>query len=162
MAITKETLNLHFEERGTGTPILLIHGFPFSGRMWAGQLETLSKSARLLVPDLPGFGDSPAREGGVSVEQYAGDCFAILDALDIMEPVVIGFRPRVVDAEYQPLDRCATAGVRFRVIASAGRQKGSAGDGGARRRQQATPVDPPSSQVAPVVAVSRLPHDCLP
>jgi len=90
MAITKETLNLHFEERGTGTPILLIHGFPFSGRMWAGQLETLSKSARLLVPDLPGFGDSPAREGGVSVEQYAGDCFAILDALDIMEPVVIG------------------------------------------------------------------------
>jgi 3-oxoadipate enol-lactonase len=90
MAIAKETLTLHFENRGTGTPVLLIHGFPFSGRMWAGQLNTLAKAAHVLVPDLPGFGDSPAPNGSPSVEQYAEDCFAVLDALDIMEPVVIG------------------------------------------------------------------------
>jgi pimeloyl-ACP methyl ester carboxylesterase len=58
--------------------------------MWNGQLDTLSNSAHVLVPDLPGFGDSPAREGETTVEQYAEDCFAVLDALDIMEPVVIG------------------------------------------------------------------------
>lgn len=90
MAIPKETLTLHFEERGTGTPLLLIHGFPFSGRMWTGQLKALSNSARILVPDLPGFGDTPARESGATVEQYAEDCLAILDTLDIMDPVVIG------------------------------------------------------------------------
>ena len=91
MAIAKkETLNLHFEERGSGLPILLIHGFPLSGRMWTAQLEKLSKSARVLVPDMPGFGDSPIRESAPSVDQYAEDCLAVLDALDIMEPAVIG------------------------------------------------------------------------
>lgn len=86
----KTKLTIHFEERGSGIPVLLIHGFPFYGRMWAGQLESLSGGARVIVPDLPGFGDSPAREGSPTVEQYAEDCIAILDALDIMEPVVIG------------------------------------------------------------------------
>lgn len=90
MAIAKESLTLHFEERGTGIPLLLIHGFPFSGRMWARQLDNLSKSARVLLPDLPGFGDSPARQGTATVEQYAEGCLSILDTLDIMEPVVIG------------------------------------------------------------------------
>ncbi|MCL5428602.1 MAG: alpha/beta hydrolase [Chloroflexi bacterium] len=86
----KATFKLHFEERGRGLPLLLIHGFPFSGRMWAGQLESLSKSARVLAPDLPGFGDSPARQGAASVDQYAEDCLSVLDALHIMDPVVIG------------------------------------------------------------------------
>lgn len=90
MAVAKESLTLHFEEKGAGTPFVLIHGFPFTGRMWAGQLDTLFKDTRVLVPDLPGFGDSPASERAATVESYAEDCFAILDALDIMEPAVIG------------------------------------------------------------------------
>jgi pimeloyl-ACP methyl ester carboxylesterase len=84
------TLTVHFEESGAGIPILLIHGFPFYGRLWSGQLESLSGIARVLVPDLPGFGDSPASLGAPSVDQYAEDCLAVLDALNIMEPVVIG------------------------------------------------------------------------
>ena len=91
MAAKEETiLTIHFADKGSGVPMLLIHGFPFYSRMWAGQLEQLSGSARLLVPDLPGFGDSPGGEGKPSVDQYAEDCMAVLDALDIMEPVVIG------------------------------------------------------------------------
>lgn len=86
----KTTLTIHFEQRGSGVPILLIHGFPFSGRMWAGQMDTLAKSAHLLVPDLPGFGASPANVGTSGVEQYAEDCIAVLDAMDIMEPAIIG------------------------------------------------------------------------
>ncbi len=84
------TLTLHFEERGTGIPLLLIHGFPFYGRMWSGQLNSLSGVARVLVPDLAGFGDSPAGSGAPSMDQCAEDCLAVLDALDVMEPVVIG------------------------------------------------------------------------
>ena len=86
----KITLTVHFEERGAGIPLLLIHGFPFYGRMWSGQLDSLSGIAQVLVPDLPGFGDSPTGLGAPSVDQYAEDCLAVLDALDIMEPVVIG------------------------------------------------------------------------
>jgi pimeloyl-ACP methyl ester carboxylesterase len=84
------TLTVHFEELGDGVPLLLIHGFPFYGRMWSGQLDSLSGTARVLIPDLPGFGDSPASLGSPSVDLYAENCLAVLDALDIMEPVVIG------------------------------------------------------------------------
>ncbi|MCW5877796.1 MAG: alpha/beta fold hydrolase [Anaerolineales bacterium] len=82
-----QTLSLHFEENGSGKPLLLIHGFPFSSRMWAAQSDALG--ARLLAPDLPGFGDSAAVDAA-SVESYAEDCVALLDALDILEPVAVG------------------------------------------------------------------------
>lgn len=81
---------LHYEERGAGVPLLLIHGFPFSGQMWAAQMAGLAGGARVLVPDLPGFGKSPAIRASSTVDQYAEDCFGVLDALDIMEPAVIG------------------------------------------------------------------------
>ncbi|MCW5876195.1 MAG: alpha/beta fold hydrolase [Anaerolineales bacterium] len=84
-----QTLSLHFEERGSGRPLLLIHGFPFSSRMWAGQQDALSGAARVLAPDLPGFGESPAVDSA-TVESYAEDCVALLDALDILEPVAVG------------------------------------------------------------------------
>ncbi len=80
---------LHFEESGSGVPVLLIHGFPFTSRMWRPQLGSLAASGRLLAPDLPGFGDSPAEPPPHSVEQFAEDCLSVLDALDILEPVVV-------------------------------------------------------------------------
>ena len=81
---------LHFDQSGSGTPLLLIHGFPFDGRSWEGQLKALSGQAHVLAPDLPGFGDSPAGEPPYTVERYAEDCVAVLDGLDITEPVVVG------------------------------------------------------------------------
>jgi pimeloyl-ACP methyl ester carboxylesterase len=81
---------LHFEESGSGVPVLLIHGFPFTSRMWKPQLGSLAASGHLLAPDLPGFGDSPAAPPPHTVEQFAEDCLTVLDALDILEPVVIG------------------------------------------------------------------------
>ena len=83
-------LSLRFHEQGSGLPILLIHGFPFSSRLWVGQLKALGKQSRVLAPDLPGFGDSPLLDPSYTVERYAEDCVAILDALDILEPVSIG------------------------------------------------------------------------
>jgi len=81
---------LHFEEAGSGVPVLLIHGFPFTSRMWKPQLGSLAANGHLLAPDLPGFGESPAEPPPHSVEQYAEDCLSVLDALNILEPVVVG------------------------------------------------------------------------
>lgn len=85
-----KTQILHFQEAGAGKPVLLIHGFPFSGAMWARQLASLSGDAHVIAPDLPGFGFSPIGEGAYTVERYAEDCVAVLDALDITEPIVLG------------------------------------------------------------------------
>ncbi len=81
---------IHFEQAGEGTPLLLIHGFPFDHRTWDGQLKALSSRARVITPDLAGFGESPAGEPPYSVQRYAEDCVAVLDGLDINEPVVVG------------------------------------------------------------------------
>jgi pimeloyl-ACP methyl ester carboxylesterase len=84
-----QVFSLHFLEEGNGRPLLLIHGFPFNARMWQPQLGQLGGNVRMLAPDLPGFGDSPAMQGTGSVRAYAEDCAALLDAQDILEPVVV-------------------------------------------------------------------------
>jgi pimeloyl-ACP methyl ester carboxylesterase len=82
-------MKLHIETSGSGTPVLLIHGFPFTSRMWRPQLGA-ELGGRLLAPDLPGFGASAAIEPPHSVERLAEACLAVLDANGISEPAVVG------------------------------------------------------------------------
>ncbi|MFN0151082.1 MAG: alpha/beta fold hydrolase [bacterium] len=56
--------HLNYEESGDGTPLLLIHGFPLDRTMWRPQLDELSKVARVIAPDLRGFGAVAAGDGG--------------------------------------------------------------------------------------------------
>jgi pimeloyl-ACP methyl ester carboxylesterase len=49
---------LNFTDQGNGTPILLLHGFPFNQDIWKEFSEKLSKSLRVITIDLPGFGRS--------------------------------------------------------------------------------------------------------
>jgi 3-oxoadipate enol-lactonase len=68
--------NLHFAESGVGEALVLVHGFPFDAQMWSGQLDALSEDARVLAPDLPGFGDSPPLAGkpeDASMGDYAAE-----------------------------------------------------------------------------------------
>ena len=55
--------DLWYVDRGVGLPLLLIHGFPLDHTMWAGQIEALASRCRVIAPDLPGFGRSPAFPG---------------------------------------------------------------------------------------------------
>jgi len=48
----------HVEDRGTGQPVLLLHGNPDTSRLWDGVVERLAPGHRCLAPDLPGFGHS--------------------------------------------------------------------------------------------------------
>jgi 3-oxoadipate enol-lactonase len=81
-------VKLNVVERGSGTPLLLAHGFPLDHSMWRGQLDGLSDTCRVIAPDLRGFGQSSITPGTVTMEQMADDLAALLDALKIAEPVV--------------------------------------------------------------------------
>jgi pimeloyl-ACP methyl ester carboxylesterase len=53
---------LHYQQAGDGKPVVLVHGYPLSCRIWDDQLTGLSPLVRVFAPDLPGFGLSlPAR-----------------------------------------------------------------------------------------------------
>ncbi len=76
-------------ERGTGMPLLLVHGFPLDHSMWNAQIEALGRQWRVIAPDLRGFGASQITPGAVSMDQMADDLAALLDALHVTEPVVL-------------------------------------------------------------------------
>lgn len=85
VSVRDTTLAVH--TRGSGIPLLLLHGFPLDHAMWAGQ-EPLAESLRLIVPDQRGFGRSHGA-GPESIAQLADDALALLDALHVTEPAVI-------------------------------------------------------------------------
>jgi pimeloyl-ACP methyl ester carboxylesterase len=67
-------------EMGTGAPVILVHGYPLDGAMWSGVARALMTRFRVLKPDLPGRGDTPAPSGG-SMEEYADFLEAILEGV---------------------------------------------------------------------------------
>ena len=80
-------VTLHVVDQGEGTPLLLVHGFPLSHAMWQAQIDAFSTHCRVIAPDLRGFGRSGVTSGTVTMEQYADDLNALLDRLEITEPV---------------------------------------------------------------------------
>lgn len=81
---------LAYEERGSGSPIVFIHGHPFDRRMWRPQLGGLAGQAHLVAPDLPGYGSSPARGETMTMRVLADSVVALLDALGIERTIVVG------------------------------------------------------------------------
>src|SRR5215471_6649989 len=80
---------LYFVEIGRGEPVVLLHGFPFDGRMWDMQAKELSRAARVIVPDLAGFGRSRSMTAA-SLDEMADDVASLLDSLGARQATIIG------------------------------------------------------------------------
>jgi pimeloyl-ACP methyl ester carboxylesterase len=92
MAIFRhEALSLHYLQRGSGEPLMLIHGLGASGADWALQVRALEGRFRLVIPDLPGCGHSGALPANCSIAQFANALWALLDRLDAPRSNLIGF-----------------------------------------------------------------------
>jgi len=79
--------NIAVSDQGTGPPLLLVHGFPLDHSMWRFQRERFAADHRVIAPDLRGFGQSAAVTGTVTMAEHADDLLALLDALEVREPV---------------------------------------------------------------------------
>lgn len=84
-------LTIAYEDRGSGPPLLLLHGFSLDHSMWAAQVAELERQYRLIVPDLRGLGKTEAPSASISIEDMADDAAALLEALDIPAAAVAGF-----------------------------------------------------------------------
>lgn len=82
-------ISLYLQDEGQGDPILFVHGFPLDHTMWKQQISVLSATYRCLAVDLRGFGKSTATNGTVTMEQMADDLAALLDKLEITQPVTL-------------------------------------------------------------------------
>ena len=84
--------SIHYLERGSGEPVLLIHGLGCTGANWAFQVSALESKYRVIVPDLPGAGHSaPPRGGGYSIEGFAAALWQLLDHLGVSKVHIVGF-----------------------------------------------------------------------
>ena len=83
-------VDLSFADHGAGRPVVLIHGFPMDHSIWVHQVQALAPRYRVITPDLRGAGRSSVTPGKVTVEHWADDLAAMLDALKIDEPIVLG------------------------------------------------------------------------
>lgn len=84
------TKTLYYEVTGKGPAIVLIHGFIEQGNMWKELVKSLSASYRVLLPDLPGFGQSALSRKTVSMEWYAEQIAGMLKQEKIKKCVVLG------------------------------------------------------------------------
>ena len=84
------TIDLAYESHGIGTPVVLLHAFPTDRTLFAAVVPTLALSARIITPDLRGFGESPLGEDDPDLDVVADDVIALIERLDIPKFVVGG------------------------------------------------------------------------
>jgi pimeloyl-ACP methyl ester carboxylesterase len=83
-------LRMHVAEAGEGEPILALHGWPQHWYLWRAVIPRLAPRARVICPDLRGFGWTAAPAGGYDRETMARDVLALLDALGLERVRLLG------------------------------------------------------------------------
>jgi pimeloyl-ACP methyl ester carboxylesterase len=86
-------IQMHVAEAGTGTPVILCHGFPHLWYSWRHQIPVLAEAGwRVLAPDLRGYGrtDAPASVGDYGSEQVCHDITGLIDACGADRAVLVG------------------------------------------------------------------------
>src|ERR671929_1664946 len=83
-------IEIHYEDHGTGQPVVLIHGYPLNGNSWERQeRELLAAGYRVISYDRRGFGRSSQPTTGYDYDTFASDLKALLDHLTLGEDVVL-------------------------------------------------------------------------
>jgi pimeloyl-ACP methyl ester carboxylesterase len=83
-------LRMHLTEAGQGKPIVMLHGWPQHWYVWRRVIPLLAPHARILCPDLRGFGWTDAPNGGYDRETMAQDVLALLDELGLESVDLVG------------------------------------------------------------------------
>ena len=84
-------IEIHYEDHGDGQPVVLIHGYPLSGRGWDKQVPALLAAGhRVITYDRRGFGQSSQPTTGYDYETFAADLAALVEHLDLREAVLVG------------------------------------------------------------------------
>jgi pimeloyl-ACP methyl ester carboxylesterase len=84
-------IEIHYEDHGAGQPIVLIHGYPLSGRAWDKQVPVLLDAGhRVITYDRRGFGQSSQPTVGYDYDTFAADLNTLLEYLDLSDAVLVG------------------------------------------------------------------------
>ena len=86
------SIDLYYEDHGSGTPVVLIHGFPLSGHSWEKQTTALLGAGhRVITYDRRGFGQSSQPSVGYDYDTFAADLNTLMTSLDLRDAALVGF-----------------------------------------------------------------------
>ena len=86
------SIDLYYEDHGSGSPVVLIHGWPLSGASWEKQTAALLAAGhRVITYDRRGFGRSSKPSVGYHYDTFAADLDTLLTTLDLKEVALVGF-----------------------------------------------------------------------
>jgi non-heme chloroperoxidase len=84
-------VEIYYEDHGAGQPVVLIHGYPLSGRGWDKQVPVLLDAGyRVITYDRRGFGKSSQPASGYDYDTFAADLNTLLEYLDLRDAVLAG------------------------------------------------------------------------
>jgi non-heme chloroperoxidase len=84
-------IEIYYEDHGAGQPVVLIHGYPLSGRAWDKQVPVLLEAGyRVITYDRRGFGKSSQPVVGYDYDTFAADLNTLLEYLDLRDAVLVG------------------------------------------------------------------------
>ena len=86
-------INVHVEDTGgTGRPVILIHGWPLSGKSWKNQISALTNAGfRVITYDRRGFGESDKPVMGYNYDTFAEDLSGLITELNLKNISLVGF-----------------------------------------------------------------------
>jgi non-heme chloroperoxidase len=85
-------IDLYYEDHGSGSPIVMIHGYPLNGASWEKQIPMLLASGhRVITYDRRGFGKSSQPASGYNYDTFAADLRALITHLDLSGFTLVGF-----------------------------------------------------------------------
>jgi pimeloyl-ACP methyl ester carboxylesterase len=82
--------SVHAVERGSGRPLVLLHGITLRHDVWAPQFQMLADHFRVIAVDLRGHGESKAGTDGYGLGRLGDDLATLLTALDLHDAIVVG------------------------------------------------------------------------
>lgn len=86
------SIDLYYEDYGTGMPVVLIHGWPLSGASWEKQIPVLLEAGyRVITYDRRGFGNSSKPVSGYEYDVLADDLSKLMIELDLRDATLVGF-----------------------------------------------------------------------
>src|SRR5579862_6858348 len=85
-------IEVYYEDHGAGQPVVLIHGYPLSGRGWEKQVPVLLEAGyRVITYDRRGFGKSSQPAGGYNYDTFAADLHKLVTHLTLRDFTLAGF-----------------------------------------------------------------------
>jgi pimeloyl-ACP methyl ester carboxylesterase len=89
-ALIEKNISLFYRTTGTGSPVMLVHGFAEDGHIWDELVPTLEKRYRLIIPDHIGSGRSTGNLEGLSMESLADNLQLIVEKEKLQDFAMIG------------------------------------------------------------------------